>query len=36
VFCDIYQARPDDFQAATQRVYRAANAPSALRLTVLP
>ena len=26
-FCDIYHAQPEDFQKATQRVYRAAARP---------
>ena len=29
-------AKPEDFRRATQRVYRAANAPSALKVLVLP
>ena len=34
-FVDIYNAKPEDFQKATQRVYRAAQAPSQVRLQVL-
>jgi len=34
-FCDIYSARPEDFQKATQRVYRAKGAPSAIGIRVL-
>ncbi|HET6247556.1 MAG TPA: CocE/NonD family hydrolase [Tepidisphaeraceae bacterium] len=29
-FCDIYHARPEDFQKATERVYHAAKMPSGL------
>jgi putative CocE/NonD family hydrolase len=36
VFCDIYRARPEDFQKATQRVYHAAHAPSAIRVHRMP
>ena len=35
-FCDIYQARPEDFRKATQRVFRNVGAPSAVRVNVLP
>ena len=35
-FVDIYNAKKDDFQKATQRVYRSKQAPSSVRLTVLP
>ena len=35
-FCDIYHAKPADFKKSTQRVYRSAEAPSALRVRVLP
>ena len=35
-FVDIYNAKKDDFQKATQRVYRSAQAPSSVRLTILP
>ena len=35
-FVDIYQAQEDDFQAATQRVYRSASQPSHVTLSVLP
>ncbi|MDE0433914.1 MAG: CocE/NonD family hydrolase [Bryobacterales bacterium] len=35
-FVDIYNAKKEDFQKATQRVYRSKQAPSAMRLTVLP
>jgi putative CocE/NonD family hydrolase len=35
-FCDIYRAKPADYRPATQRVYRAANAPSGLRVLVAP
>ena len=34
-FVDIYNAEPEDFQKATQRVYRSAQAPSQVRLQVL-
>jgi uncharacterized protein len=33
---NIRQAKPEDFKAATQRVYRSASAPSGLRVQVLP
>ena len=35
-FCDIYQARAEDFKKATQRVYRTTAAPSAVRVNLLP
>ncbi len=35
-FVDIYNAKKEDFQKATQRVYRSKSAPSAVRLKVLP
>ena len=35
-FCDIYRAKPGDFRKATQRVYREAATPSAIRLNVVP
>ncbi len=35
-FCDIYRAKPEDYHKATQRIYRGANAPSALQVMVLP
>ena len=34
-FCDIYHAREEDFQKATQRIYRAGEASSQIRLMVL-
>jgi putative CocE/NonD family hydrolase len=34
-FVDIVNAKPEDFQKATQRVYRTANAPSSLTVLVL-
>jgi putative CocE/NonD family hydrolase len=34
-FCDIYHARAEDFQKATQRVYHSSEAPSYLILNVL-
>jgi putative CocE/NonD family hydrolase len=34
-FCDIYNARAEDFQKATQRVYRTPQASSQLRVRVL-
>jgi len=34
-FTDIYSAKAADFQKATQRVYRAAGAPSAIRVRIL-
>ncbi len=34
-FCDIYQAQPEDFQKATQRVYRTSGASSQLGVMVL-
>jgi hypothetical protein len=35
-FVDIYQAREEDFQAATHRIYRYAEKPSYLKLRVVP
>jgi predicted acyl esterase len=35
-FCDIYHAREDDFQRATQRVYHSAAVPSQIIVNVLP
>jgi len=35
-FGDIYNAKPEDFKKATQRVYRTAGAASALRVNVIP
>lgn len=35
-FLSIPQARPEDFRAATQRVYRAAQTPSGLQVLVVP
>jgi hypothetical protein len=35
-FVDIYNAKKEDFQKATQRVYRSKQAPSSVRLTILP
>jgi putative CocE/NonD family hydrolase len=34
-FCDIYQAGEEDFQSATQRVYRSSDHPSQIRVRVL-
>ena len=34
-FCDIYHAREEDFQKATQRVYHSVQAPSHMRVKVL-
>jgi putative CocE/NonD family hydrolase len=34
-FCDIYHAREEDFQKATQRVYRSADSASQIRVLVL-
>jgi len=34
-FCDIYSAKEEDFQKATQRVYRTPQASSQLRVRVL-
>ncbi len=34
-FVDIYNAKPEDFQEATQRVYRSSEAPSQVRVLVL-
>jgi predicted acyl esterase len=33
---NIVYAKPEDYRKATQRVYRAGNAPSALKVLVLP
>ncbi|HUY34860.1 MAG TPA: CocE/NonD family hydrolase [Pirellulales bacterium] len=35
-FCDIHQAKPSDFQRATQRIYRSRELPSRLTVLVLP
>jgi predicted acyl esterase len=35
-FVNIPTAKPEDFQKATQRVYRSANAASSLSVQVLP
>jgi len=35
-FCDIYRAKPEDFEKATQRIYRANATPSLVRVSVLP
>jgi predicted acyl esterase len=35
-FCDIDRAKPGDYRPATQRVYRAPNAASGLRVLVAP
>ena len=35
-FVDIYQAKAEDFQKATQRVYRDAEKPSKVTIRVLP
>ena len=35
-FVNIPNAKPEDFQKATQRIYRSANAPSSLTVPVLP
>jgi predicted acyl esterase len=35
-FGDIYHAKPEDFRKATQRIYRTAATPSAVRIQVLP
>jgi predicted acyl esterase len=35
-FVEIPRARPEDFQAATQRVVRSASQPSGIELLVLP
>ena len=35
-FCDIYHARAEDFQKATQRLYHTAEAASHLEVGVLP
>ena len=34
-FCDIYHAREEDFQKATQRIYRGGESSSQIRLMVL-
>src|SRR6185369_6416171 len=34
-FVDIYNAKADDFQKATQRVYRSRSAPSAVQVSIL-
>jgi predicted acyl esterase len=34
-FCDIYRAREEDFQKATQRVYRSGSTASHVRVLVL-
>ena len=34
-FCDIYHAKPEDFQKATQRVYRTPDAGSSVRVQVM-
>jgi predicted acyl esterase len=36
IFCDIYRARPEDYQPATQRVYRGGPHASSITLPVLP
>lgn len=36
VFMDIYKAKPDDFQKATETIFHQADAPSALDLLTLP
>ncbi len=35
-FCDIYHARPLDFQKATQRIYHSGSHASAIRVLVMP
>jgi putative CocE/NonD family hydrolase len=35
-FVDIYKAQEEDFQAATQRIYRSAKNPSYLKVNVIP
>jgi putative CocE/NonD family hydrolase len=35
-FCDIYQANPNDFKKATQRIFRSATVASGVRVNVLP
>ncbi len=35
-FCDIFQAKPDDFIKATQRLYRSPDAASHLDILVVP
>jgi hypothetical protein len=34
-FVDIYEARPEDFRKATQRVYRSAAFPSRVSVNVM-
>ena len=34
-FCDIYHATAEDFQKATERVYRSPQAPSRVEVQVL-
>ena len=34
-FVDIYEATPEDFRKATQRIYRSAEAPSGVTLPVV-
>jgi putative CocE/NonD family hydrolase len=36
IFVDIYKAREEDFQAATQRIFRSPENPSYLKLNVIP
>jgi putative CocE/NonD family hydrolase len=35
-FCDIYRAAPEDFQKATQHVYRTPQTPSLVKVQVMP
>ena len=35
-FCDIYQAKPEDFKKATQRIFRGSSSASGLHISVLP
>ena len=35
-FVDVYHAKPSDYRAATQRVYRGGRVPSRLLLPVVP
>ena len=35
-FCNIYHAKPEDFRAATQRVYYGAKEPSGIKVMILP
>lgn len=35
-YCDIFRARPEDFRAATQRVFRSPTKPSGLEVFVAP